>query len=69
MKEWFRGKRDVRRAAQPPGHPGAFERPPALGNSHDAETSHPVRPPRDPEGDRDADRDFVIRYGDPLDDG
>jgi hypothetical protein len=45
----------------------SYRRLPRRIKPSDTFTSHPVSPARDPEGGRDTNRDFVIRYGDPSD--
>lgn len=69
MRSWFRRKKGAHGAAQAPRDPKRFKRLPARVNTRDTRTSHPTTHPRDPEGGRDTDRDFIVRYGDPFDDG
>lgn len=68
MSHWFRRTKDARPAAQPPRDQRRFKRLPPRVDPRDLRTSQPVSPPRDAEGGRDTDRDFVIRYGDPFED-
>jgi hypothetical protein len=68
MRHWFRRSK---KAAPPASRRDAkrYKRLPTRVKTRDATASHPVTPPRDPYGGRDTDRDFIIRYGDPFDDG
>ncbi len=67
MSRWFRRTKGARRTAQLSHDQKRFKRLPARVNRRDLRTSQPATPPRDPDGGRDTDRDFVIRYGDPFD--
>jgi hypothetical protein len=68
MKRWFRTARPNHAIRHQPADPTRFKRLPDRVNLRDTRTSHPASPARDPEGGRDTDRDFIIRYGDPFDD-
>ncbi|HZC52098.1 MAG TPA: hypothetical protein VE441_06335 [Mycobacterium sp.] len=68
MARWFRRSKKVRKMPQQPGDARRFKRLPEQVDLRKTRTSHPASPPRDPEGGRDTDRDFIIRYGDPFDD-
>lgn len=67
MRRWFRRTKNVRRLPGSAGDPRRFSRLPARVKLRNTRASHPVSPPRDPDGGRDTERDFITRYGDPFD--
>ncbi len=69
MRRWFRRSNDGSGAPARQGERNRFNRLPARVDTKKTHASHPATAPRDPEGGRDTDRDFIIRYGDPFDDG
>jgi hypothetical protein len=67
VRLWFRRTKNVRRLTQSAGDRKRLKHLPAQVEPRSARTSHRVSPRRAPEGGRDTDRDFIIRYGDPFD--
>ena len=67
MRRWFRRARKIRQHPELLHDAQRFKRLPKRVNPRDFRTSQQTNPARDPEGGRDTDRDFIIRYGDPFD--
>jgi len=68
VTRWLHWWKTGRRLTQPqPNDRQSYKRLPRRIKPRDTFTSHPASPARDPEGGRDTNRDFIIRYGDPFD--
>jgi hypothetical protein len=65
MKTWFRRAEKVQPKPKP--RDGRFTRLPQRVKPTDMVASQPATPARDPYSGRVTERDFLIRYGDPLD--
>lgn len=68
MKRWFRNRQHAGSQPHQPSDPHRFKRLPEHVDIRRTRASQPASPARDPEGGRDTDREFIIRYGDPFDD-
>lgn len=62
MWKWLRSKADKTAPAEPPAK-DKFTDLSEQVNPKDTVTSRRTDPPRDPEGGRDTERDFLLRYG------
>lgn len=62
MWKWLRPKAGKAESAKPPAKDEVTDLPEPV-NPKDTVTSRRADPPRDPEGGRDTERDFLLRYG------